>query len=115
MPAPSRNSRSVLVASLGPPMDVVRSLKRGTVVAVLGLLVLPVSSLGDLEHDLSARSSRQARLRASISAETRRIETTRAGVEAAHERLAALEQAPNSRQAEQGAGQHRGRFGRHPP
>lgn len=106
MPAPSRNSRSVLVASLGPPMDVVRSLKHGTVVAVLGLLVLPVSSLGDLEHDLSARSSRQARLRASISAETRRIETTRAGVEAAHERLAALEAAANAREAELAAVQH---------
>src|SRR3954471_784562 len=100
MPAPSRNSRSVLVASLGPPMEVVRSLKHGTVVAVLGLLVLPVSSLGDLEHDLSARSSTQAQLRASITAETRRIETTRAGVQAAEARLAALQSAANAREAE---------------
>src|SRR5689334_18897093 len=87
-PARSRNSRAGLVASPTPPMDVARSLKRGTAAAVLGLLVLPVSSLGDLEHDLSARSLSQTRLRASIAAETRRIEATRAGVETAQRRLA---------------------------
>jgi peptidoglycan hydrolase CwlO-like protein len=80
-------------------MDV-RSIKRGAAIAALGLLWLPVSSLGDLEHDLSARRSTASQLRAAIAAETQRIDATNAGVREAQRRLAALQAEVNTRQAQ---------------
>jgi cell wall-associated NlpC family hydrolase len=90
----------VLVASLGRSMDVSRSIKRSAALAALGLLVLPVASPGDLEHDLSARSASASRLKASIAAETRRIDATRAGLRAAQARLADLQGQVEARQAQ---------------
>jgi septal ring factor EnvC (AmiA/AmiB activator) len=100
MPALRRISGDLLVASPGRPMHVVRSIKRGAALAALALLWLPVSSLGDLEHDLAARRSTAAQLRASIAAETRRINATTAGVREAQRRLAALQAEVNARQAQ---------------
>jgi peptidoglycan hydrolase CwlO-like protein len=77
-----------------------RSIKRGAALAALGLLWLPVSSLGDLEHDLSARRSTASQLRAAITAETQRINATNAGVREAQRRLATLQAEVNTRQAQ---------------
>lgn len=74
--------------------------KRGALLAALGLLWLPVSSLGDLEHDLAARRASAGDLRAAIAAETKRIEATNESVAAAQERLGSLEQQVNVREAE---------------
>jgi cell wall-associated NlpC family hydrolase len=98
--------RRSLVASLGRLMDVVRSLKRGAALAALGLLWLPVASIGDLERDLSARSSTATGLKASIAAETRRIEATSAGVRDAQARLATLQADVDARAAQLAAVQN---------
>jgi cell wall-associated NlpC family hydrolase len=85
-------------------MDVSRSIKRKTtaavVAAVLGLLWLPVSSLGDLDSQLDSQQSTASRLKASIAAETKRINATAAGVQAARERLGSLQAQLAQRQAQ---------------
>jgi peptidoglycan hydrolase CwlO-like protein len=81
-------------------MDVVRSIKRSMVVAVLALLVLPVSSLGDLEHDLSSNTATASDLRRAIAAETQRIDATNAGVRAAQARLATMQAQVDARQSQ---------------
>jgi peptidoglycan hydrolase CwlO-like protein len=80
-------------------MDFLRITKRGALVGALGLLWLPVSSLGDLEHDLAARRAKATDLRAAIAAETKRIEATNESVADAQERLAALQDELNDRRA----------------
>jgi peptidoglycan hydrolase CwlO-like protein len=87
-------------------MDLVRSIKRSATLAVLGLLVLPVSSLGDLEHDLSARTASATDLRKAIAVETQRINATNAGVRAAQARLATLQSQVDARQAQLAGVQH---------
>ena len=59
--------------------------------SALAQLWLPVSSLGDLHHDLSAHRTSAAELQATIAAETRRIGATSAGVHEAQVRLADLQ------------------------
>jgi peptidoglycan hydrolase CwlO-like protein len=81
-------------------MDLPRLIMRSTALAVLGLLWLPVISLGDLEHDLSAGKTTAAQLRASIAAETQRLEATNAGVREAQLRLADLQAQVNEREAQ---------------
>jgi cell wall-associated NlpC family hydrolase len=87
-------------------MDLMRLTKRGAVLAALGLLWLPVSSLGDLEHDLAARRAKATDLRAAIAAETKRIEATNESVANAQERLAGLQQQVSAREAELASVQH---------
>jgi cell wall-associated NlpC family hydrolase len=86
-------------------MDVVRSLTCSVALAVLGLLVLPVASLGDLEHDLSARRTTVTDLRAAIAAETKRIEATNESVATAEDRLASLQHQVDVRRADLAATQ----------
>jgi cell wall-associated NlpC family hydrolase len=87
-------------------MDFMRLTKRGAVLAALALLWLPVSSLGDLEHDLAARRAKATDLRAAIAAETKRIEATNESVANAQERLAGLQQQVTTREAELASVQH---------
>ncbi|HEX4734038.1 MAG TPA: hypothetical protein VH247_06455 [Thermoleophilaceae bacterium] len=68
--------------------------------AVLGLLLLPVASPGDLSRDLSARRATATDLQAQIAAETRRINATGASVRQAQARLAATQAELERRQAE---------------
>jgi peptidoglycan hydrolase CwlO-like protein len=84
-------------------MDVSRLFKRSAVLAALGLLWLPVISYGDLEHDLAAGKTTAAQLRASIAAETKRIQATSAGVAQAQARLAELQGLLNTREAQLGS------------
>ncbi|HEX6713127.1 MAG TPA: hypothetical protein VF066_07070 [Thermoleophilaceae bacterium] len=79
--------------------------KRGALVAALGLLWLPVASVGDLEHDLAARRASATDLRAAIAAETRRIDATNESVADAQARVADLQQQVNQREAELAATQ----------
>src|SRR5204862_3688903 len=72
-------------------MDVIRPIRRGAALALLGLLALPVASPGDLERDLSASRATAADLREAIAAETNRINATGASVRAAQQRLAAAQ------------------------
>jgi cell wall-associated NlpC family hydrolase len=88
-------------------MDFMRLTRRGAVLAALGLLCLPVSSLGDLEHDLAARRAKATDLRAAIAAETKRIEATNESVAEAQERLAGLQQQAAAREAELASVQRR--------
>ena len=81
-------------------MDVARSIKRGLVPAILGLLLLPVASPGDLARDLSARRATASSLQAQIAAETRRINATGESVRQAQARLAAAQAELERRQAE---------------
>jgi cell wall-associated NlpC family hydrolase len=81
-------------------MDVARSIRRGLVPAVLGLLLLPVASPGDLARDLSARRATVTSLQAQIAAETRRINATGESVRQAQARLAAAQAELERRQAE---------------
>jgi peptidoglycan hydrolase CwlO-like protein len=87
-------------------MDLLRLTKRGAVLAALGLLCFPVSSLGDLEHDLAARRAKATDIRAAIAAETKRIESTNESVANAQERLAGLQQQVTTREAELASVQH---------
>src|SRR3954453_838671 len=87
-------------------MDVVSSIKRSAVVAALALLCLPVSSLGDLEHDLSGRTATATDLRSAIAAQTKRINATPAGVRAAQARLAGLQSQVDAREAQLAGVQH---------
>jgi cell wall-associated NlpC family hydrolase len=86
-------------------MDFLRLTKRGALLGALGLLCAPVSSLGDLEHDLAARRASATDLRAAIAAETKRIESTNESVANAQERLGALEEQVTRREAELAATQ----------
>jgi peptidoglycan hydrolase CwlO-like protein len=99
------------VASLGRRVNPLFHIKRIVLAALLastlGLLWLPVSSLGDLDRDLSARRQTASGLRAAIAAETRRLDATAAGVHDAHVRLSALQTRAQSLQAQLGAAQHR--------
>jgi peptidoglycan hydrolase CwlO-like protein len=81
-------------------MDVPRLFKRSAALAALGLLWLPVISYGDLEHDLAAGKTTAAQLRASIAAETKRIQATSAGVAQAQTRLAELQGLLTAREAQ---------------
>jgi peptidoglycan hydrolase CwlO-like protein len=81
-------------------MDVPRLIKRSAALAALGLLWLPVISYGDLDHDLSAGKTTAAQLRASIAAETKRIQATSAGVAQAQARLAGLQGQVSEREAQ---------------
>src|SRR3954470_300233 len=87
-------------------MDLVSSIKRSAVVAALALLCLPVSSLGDLEHDLSGRTATATDLRSAIAAQTKRINATTAGVRAAQARLAGLQSQVDARQSQLAGVQH---------
>src|SRR3954454_10472521 len=100
MPAHRRITSTRSVASLGRSMHVPRLFKRSAALAALGLLWLPVISYGDLEHDLAAGKTTAAQLRASIAAETRRIQATSAGVAQAQARLAGLQGLLNTREAQ---------------
>jgi cell wall-associated NlpC family hydrolase len=64
------------------------------------LLWLPVSSLGDLNHELAARSESAAQLRAAITAESQRIAATNAGLRQAQARLAALQRRVDTTEAQ---------------
>jgi cell wall-associated NlpC family hydrolase len=77
-----------------------RRLLAGIAVGALGLLSLPVSSLGDLHHDLSSRTQTASQLRAAITAETKRIAATDAGVREAEARLSTLQARANAVQLE---------------
>jgi cell wall-associated NlpC family hydrolase len=72
----------------------------GLIAGILALLWLPVSSLGDLERDLSARRATASDLRAAIAAETNRINATGASVRAAQRRLAAVQAELERREAQ---------------
>src|SRR5262245_43226339 len=100
MPAIRRIPSTRSVASLGRSMDVPRLFKRSAALAALGLLWLPVISYGDLEHDLTAGKTTAAQLRASIAAETKRIQATSAGVAQAQARLTQLQGQLAERQAQ---------------
>jgi cell wall-associated NlpC family hydrolase len=78
----------------------------GLAVTALWLVWLPVSSLGDLHRDLSARRQTASQLRAAIATETRRIEATNAGVREARARLSTLQVEVNAREARLAAVQH---------
>jgi peptidoglycan hydrolase CwlO-like protein len=69
-------------------------------VTALGLMWLPVSSLGDLHRDLSSRTQSASQLRAAIAAETDRINATNAGVREAQARLSALQSDLAAREAQ---------------
>jgi peptidoglycan hydrolase CwlO-like protein len=69
-------------------------------VTALGLMWLPVSSLGDLHRDLSSRTQSASLLRAAIAAETDRINATNAGVREAQARLSALQSDLGAREAQ---------------
>jgi cell wall-associated NlpC family hydrolase len=77
-----------------------RQLLAGLTAGMLALLWLPVSSLGDLERDLSARRATASDLRAAIAAETNRINATGASVRAAQRRLAAVQAELEQREAQ---------------
>src|SRR5438874_12530138 len=77
-----------------------RMLLAGLAASTLGLLWLPVSSLGDLHHDLSLRSQTAAQLRAAIAAESQQIAATSAGLRSARIRLAALQRQSAAREAQ---------------
>ena len=81
-------------------MDFPRLFKRSAALAALGLLWLPVISYGDLEHDLAAGRTTAAQLRASIATETKRIQSTSAGVAQAQARLARLQGQLSEREAQ---------------
>src|SRR3954462_13090745 len=87
-------------------MDLVSSIKRSAVVAALALLCLPVSSLGDLEHDLSGQRATATDLRSAIAAETKRINATNAGVRAGQVRLAGLQSQGDTGEAQLAGVQH---------
>ena len=87
-------------------MDV-RRLTICLTLAAACLLWLPVTSLGDLSHDISARSQTASQLRAAIAAESKRIETTAAGLSAARARLSALQGRVTASQAQLAAVQQR--------
>src|SRR4051794_21215780 len=80
-------------------MVLFRRFVAGCALGVLGLLWMPVLSLGDLHRDLSSQAQTAAHLRASIAAETRRINATGAGVREAEARLAALQARVAAREA----------------
>jgi cell wall-associated NlpC family hydrolase len=69
-------------------------------VTALGLMWLPVSSLGDLHRDLSSRTQSASQLRAAIAAETDRINATSAGVREAQTRLSVLQSDLDAREAQ---------------
>src|SRR3977135_1834534 len=69
-------------------------------VTALGLMWLPVSSLGDLHRDLSSRTQSASQLRAAIAAETDRIHATSAGVREAQTRLSVLQSDLDAREAQ---------------
>jgi cell wall-associated NlpC family hydrolase len=69
-------------------------------VTALGLMWLPVSSLGDLHRDLSSRAQSASQLRAAIAAETDRINATNAGVREAQTRLSVLQSNLDAREAQ---------------
>ena len=77
--------------------------------ALAGLVLLwsPVSSLGDLNHDLAARRATASQLRVAIAAETRRIQATGAGVSEARARLAELQGQVAAQQAKLARTRHK--------
>lgn len=75
--------------------------------AIVGLLALPVTSLGDLESNLSSRTQTASQLRAAIAAETKRIGTTAASLSNAQARLSALQDGVNRREAQLASVQRR--------
>lgn len=79
----------------------------GMAIGASGLLTLPVTSLGDLESNLSARTQTASQLRAAIAAETKRIDATSAGVRDAQSRLSALQGVANAREAQLASVQNR--------
>src|SRR4051794_9750218 len=100
MPAQNGYFRGPLLRSPRRLMDPRWRISTAALAAsVLALLSVPVSSLGDLSHDLSVRRAAATDLRAAIAAETRRLDTTEAGVRAARERLAVLQGQVDAREA----------------
>lgn len=79
----------------------------GVALAIAGLLSLPVTSLGDLETNLSSRTQTASQLRAAIAAETKRIGTTAASLSDAQARLSALQDGVNRREAQLASVQRR--------
>jgi peptidoglycan hydrolase CwlO-like protein len=72
----------------------------GLAVTALGLMSLPVSSVGDLHGDLSSRTQAASQLRAAIAAETGRISATNARVREAQARLSSLQSDLDAREAQ---------------
>src|SRR6478672_3133488 len=81
-------------------MHVRRNTAAGIAAAFVSLALMPVSSLGDLSHDLSVHRKTAAELRSAIAAESKRIAATDAGLRAARARLAALQARVDARQAQ---------------
>jgi peptidoglycan hydrolase CwlO-like protein len=72
----------------------------GALVAALALLWQPVSSLGDLHHDIATQQQTAAQLRAAIAAESHALAQTNAGLQEARARLATLQQQVVKRQTQ---------------
>ncbi len=89
-------SPTTLFASAGVP----RRLLAALVASAVCLLYAAPSSQGDLQGSLSSRQAAAGQLRASIAAETQRIQATTGGVQRAEARLAALQARAGAREAE---------------